>query len=63
MNSQVYRRAANTGIFYMTCIWLKTSKIEFGVLIIDNESEVWVTLKIPVFTALWYICELIVSKN
>jgi hypothetical protein len=56
-------RAANTGIFYMTCIWLKTSKIEFDVLIIDNKSEVYVTLKIPGFAALWYTCEFIVSKN
>jgi hypothetical protein len=63
MSSQVYWRAANTGIFNMTCIWLKTSKIEFDVLVIDNKSEIWVTLKIPVLCALWYTGEFIVSKN
>jgi hypothetical protein len=36
----------------MTCIWFKTSKIEFGVFVIDNKSEVWVTLKIPVLESL-----------
>jgi hypothetical protein len=28
MDLQVYQRAPNTGIFYMTCIWLKSLKRE-----------------------------------
>jgi hypothetical protein len=34
MYSKMYRRAANTGFFYMTCIWLKTLKRGYGVVVI-----------------------------
>jgi hypothetical protein len=63
MDLQVYQWAPNTGIFYMTCIWLKSLKREFGVLVIQIAPDVLVTLKMPVFGALWYTCKSIVSKD